>query len=128
MSNRVYDPNDIEPIPDSQEEINKQADDAIRDLFPRIPNTDRQMVIDHAFKKVSGMGPVRIIDTNRTGSAFPWRANGRTPAYHSIVSSSSARCPCSYTPHSYKIRSPSKRDDVDECTKGRRANLLGCPR
>jgi len=42
----------IEPIPDSQEEINKQADAAIRDLFPRIPNTDRQMIIEHAFKKV----------------------------------------------------------------------------
>jgi hypothetical protein len=43
----------IEPIPESQEEINKQADGAIRDLFPRIPNTDRQQIIEHAFKKVS---------------------------------------------------------------------------
>ncbi|KAJ8062346.1 hypothetical protein OCU04_008891 [Sclerotinia nivalis] len=41
----------IEPIPESQEEINKQADDAIRDLFPRIPNTDRQRIIEHAFQK-----------------------------------------------------------------------------
>ncbi|PQE30363.1 alanine and arginine rich protein [Rutstroemia sp. NJR-2017a WRK4] len=41
----------IEPIPESQEEINKQADAAIRDLFPRIPNTDRQMIIEHAFQK-----------------------------------------------------------------------------
>ena len=41
-----------EPIPEDQEEINKQADAAIRDLFPRIPNTDRQIIIDHAFKKV----------------------------------------------------------------------------
>ena len=55
VSDRAYDPNDIEPIPDSQEEINKQADGAIRDLFPRIPNTDRQIVIDHAFRKVSGI-------------------------------------------------------------------------
>jgi hypothetical protein len=55
VSNRVYDPNDVEPIPETQDEINKQADAAIRDLFPRIPNTDRQMVIDHAFKKVSYM-------------------------------------------------------------------------
>jgi Uncharacterized conserved protein (DUF2293) len=45
-------PGFIEPIPESQEEINKQADGAIRDLFPRIPNTDRQMIIEHAFKKV----------------------------------------------------------------------------
>ncbi|KUJ18104.1 uncharacterized protein LY89DRAFT_614606 [Mollisia scopiformis] len=44
-------PGFIEPIPESQDEINKQADGAIRDLFPRIPNTDRTMIIEHAFKK-----------------------------------------------------------------------------
>lgn len=41
-----------EPVPEKQEDINKQADAAIRDLFPRIPNTDRQMIIEHAFNKV----------------------------------------------------------------------------
>ena len=41
-----------EPIPERQEDINKQADAAIRDLFPRIPNTDRQAIIEHAFNKV----------------------------------------------------------------------------
>ncbi|KAK0747578.1 hypothetical protein B0T21DRAFT_379595 [Apiosordaria backusii] len=41
-----------EPIPERQEDINKQADAAIRDLFPRIPHTDRQMILDHAFNKV----------------------------------------------------------------------------
>ncbi|KAK0651468.1 hypothetical protein B0T16DRAFT_80062 [Cercophora newfieldiana] len=40
-----------EPIPERQEDINSQADAAIRDLFPRIPNTDRQMIIEHAFNK-----------------------------------------------------------------------------
>lgn len=40
-----------EPIPESQEEINAQADGVIRDLFPRMPNTDRQMIIDHSFRK-----------------------------------------------------------------------------
>ncbi|OAA67241.1 hypothetical protein SPI_01817 [Niveomyces insectorum RCEF 264] len=40
-----------EPIPETQEEINEQADKAIRDLFPRIPNTDRQLIIEHSFKK-----------------------------------------------------------------------------
>lgn len=44
-------PGFIEPIPESQDEINRQADGAIRDLFPRIPNTDRTMIIEHAFKK-----------------------------------------------------------------------------
>ncbi|KFY06094.1 hypothetical protein V492_08151, partial [Pseudogymnoascus sp. VKM F-4246] len=38
-------------IPETQEEINKQADAALRDLFPRIPNTDREMIIQHAFQK-----------------------------------------------------------------------------
>ncbi|KAK4122649.1 hypothetical protein N657DRAFT_574960 [Parathielavia appendiculata] len=45
-----------EPIPEKQEEINKQADAAIRDLFPRIPNTDRQMIIEHAFNKSRANG------------------------------------------------------------------------
>jgi len=44
-----------EPIPERQEDINAQADAAIRDLFPRIPNTDRQMIIEHAFNKVSSV-------------------------------------------------------------------------
>ncbi|PBP21326.1 hypothetical protein BUE80_DR007903 [Diplocarpon rosae] len=44
-------PGTVEPIPEAQDEINKQADSAIRDLFPRIPNTDRVMIIEHAFKK-----------------------------------------------------------------------------
>jgi hypothetical protein len=42
----------VEPIPESQDDINKQADAAIRDLFPRIPHTDRTMIIEHAFRKV----------------------------------------------------------------------------
>ncbi|OAQ98004.1 hypothetical protein LLEC1_06104 [Akanthomyces lecanii] len=41
-----------EPIPESQEEYHAQADAAIRDLFPRIPNTDRQAIIDHSFTQV----------------------------------------------------------------------------
>lgn len=44
---------DTAPIPKTQDEINRQADAALRDLFPRIPNTDRQMIIDHAFRLVS---------------------------------------------------------------------------
>jgi len=42
----------VEPVPKTQKEVNEQADKAIRDLFPRIPNTDRQEIIDHAFKLV----------------------------------------------------------------------------
>ncbi|GKT49392.1 uncharacterized protein ColSpa_09573 [Colletotrichum spaethianum] len=41
----------VEKIPDDQDEIDKQADAALRELFPRIPNTDRQQIIDHAFQK-----------------------------------------------------------------------------
>ncbi|KAF9870127.1 hypothetical protein CkaCkLH20_12361 [Colletotrichum karsti] len=42
---------EVEEIPRSQAEINRQADAALRELFPRIPHTDRQQIIDHAFKK-----------------------------------------------------------------------------
>jgi hypothetical protein len=41
-----------EPIPASQAEYNQQVDAAIRDLFPRVPNTDRQAIIEHAFQRV----------------------------------------------------------------------------
>ncbi|KAJ1338016.1 DUF2293 domain-containing protein [Microdochium nivale] len=44
-------PGQPEPIPNSQIEINRQADAVLRDLFPRIPNTDRHEIIAHAFKK-----------------------------------------------------------------------------
>ncbi|KAL5600982.1 hypothetical protein BROUX41_005815 [Berkeleyomyces rouxiae] len=37
-------------LPETQELINAQADAALRDLFPRIPNTDRQEIIDYAFR------------------------------------------------------------------------------
>ncbi len=47
-----------EPIPEKQEDINKQADAAIRDLFPRIPNTDRQVIIEHSFNKVGSPRPL----------------------------------------------------------------------
>lgn len=41
-----------EPIPESQRAYHAQVDGAIRDLFPRIPNTDRQMIIEHSFTRV----------------------------------------------------------------------------
>jgi hypothetical protein len=43
---------DPEPLPESQEEYTAQADATIRDLFPRIPNTDRQAILVHAFNLV----------------------------------------------------------------------------
>ncbi|KID97972.1 hypothetical protein MAJ_06049, partial [Metarhizium majus ARSEF 297] len=42
-----------EPIPEIQAEYHAQADAALRDLFPRIPNTDREIIIQHAFTRVS---------------------------------------------------------------------------
>jgi hypothetical protein len=48
----VHESGKPEPIPTSQREIDQEADAVLRDLFPRIPNTDRQEIIDHAFKKV----------------------------------------------------------------------------
>ncbi|TGJ86827.1 hypothetical protein E0Z10_g1950 [Xylaria hypoxylon] len=47
----VHEPGKPEPIPNSQREIDLEADAVLRDLFPRIPHTDRQEIIDHAFKK-----------------------------------------------------------------------------
>lgn len=44
--------NDSWQLPETQEEINAQAEAAMRDLFPRIPNFDKQMILEHAFKKV----------------------------------------------------------------------------
>ncbi|KAK8086334.1 hypothetical protein PG994_001308 [Apiospora phragmitis] len=46
-------PGEPESIPKSQHDINMQADAVLRDLFPRIPNTDRQEIILHAFQKNS---------------------------------------------------------------------------
>ncbi|KAL6864446.1 hypothetical protein J3F83DRAFT_741791 [Trichoderma novae-zelandiae] len=42
-----------EPIPASQTLYHAQVDAAIRDLFPRVPNTDRQMIIEHSFTRGS---------------------------------------------------------------------------
>lgn len=44
-----------EPIPDSQAEYDAQVDAALRHLFPRIPNTDRRMIIEHAFHRVGSL-------------------------------------------------------------------------
>ncbi|KAF4505811.1 hypothetical protein G6O67_007723 [Ophiocordyceps sinensis] len=40
-----------EPIPESQATYHMQVDAALRDLFPRIPHTDRQVIIQHAFTR-----------------------------------------------------------------------------
>jgi hypothetical protein len=50
-----------EPIPKSQREYSMQADAAIRDLFPRIPNTDRQMIVEHAFNLVLILGSYNVV-------------------------------------------------------------------
>ncbi|CCE32782.1 uncharacterized protein CPUR_06647 [Claviceps purpurea 20.1] len=65
-----------EPIPESQAEYHAQADAALRDLFPRIPNTDRQIIIEHAFTRVSILphGHSQCSLTNRTISQ---RKNGK---------------------------------------------------
>ncbi|KAI1418243.1 hypothetical protein F5Y13DRAFT_150932 [Hypoxylon sp. FL1857] len=48
---RTHRPGEPEPIPRSQKEIDAQADAVLRDLFPRIPHTDRRQIIEHAFQK-----------------------------------------------------------------------------
>ncbi|KAL2116600.1 hypothetical protein VTJ04DRAFT_8768 [Mycothermus thermophilus] len=51
LNNLTADPLVPEPIPETQEEIFKQANAAILDAFPRIPNPDREMILIHAFDK-----------------------------------------------------------------------------
>ncbi|PHH74741.1 hypothetical protein CDD80_2864 [Ophiocordyceps camponoti-rufipedis] len=54
-----------EPIPRSQELYHAQVNAAMRDLFPRIPHTDRRIIIDRAFTRGSrykGDKPVGLID------------------------------------------------------------------
>ncbi|KAI1460754.1 hypothetical protein F4805DRAFT_341410 [Annulohypoxylon moriforme] len=48
---KPHKPGEPEPIPRNQAEIDAQADAVIRDLFPRIPHTDRREIIQHAFRK-----------------------------------------------------------------------------
>ncbi|KAK7735022.1 hypothetical protein SLS63_004007 [Diaporthe eres] len=71
-----------EPIPDSQEEYNAQADAALRDLFPRIPNTDRQMIIEHAFKKLlreAGYPTARkVVEQHCLDFLVKWRGDEET--------------------------------------------------
>ncbi|CAN8103553.1 unnamed protein product [Discula destructiva] len=41
-------------LPETQDEINAQAEAAMRDLFPRIPNFDKRQILELAFKKDQG--------------------------------------------------------------------------
>lgn len=41
-----------ESIPDDRNKIIREADAVLRDLFPRIPNTDRAEILRHSFDKV----------------------------------------------------------------------------
>ncbi|KAI0156602.1 hypothetical protein GGR57DRAFT_511519 [Xylariaceae sp. FL1272] len=59
-------PGEPEPIPKSQTQINLEADAVLRDLFPRIPHTDRRQIIEHAFKKnntLNGQSKVGLAET-----------------------------------------------------------------
>ena len=51
MGSREFLLKDNDKVPETQAEINKQADDALRDLFPRIPHTDREQIILQSFQK-----------------------------------------------------------------------------
>ncbi|KAH7320891.1 hypothetical protein B0I35DRAFT_201996 [Stachybotrys elegans] len=65
-SNPVATDGKPEPIPESQEEYNEQVDAVIRDLFPRIPHTDRKIIIEHAFQFNRTQNP-RGSDRDRVG-------------------------------------------------------------
>ncbi|KAK7746894.1 hypothetical protein SLS53_002082 [Cytospora paraplurivora] len=70
---------DPEPIPETQEEINAQADAALRDLFPRIPNFDKQMIIEHAFKKEADYTTARkVVEKHCLDILVRWRGDEET--------------------------------------------------
>lgn len=43
----------VKPIPATQQEVWDEANAMIVDLFPRIPNTDREQILKHQFTLVS---------------------------------------------------------------------------
>lgn len=63
-------------LPETQEEINAQAEAAMRDLFPRIPNFDKQMILEHAFKKVGPQSSTSA-DFDRRLTIFAMQGEGR---------------------------------------------------
>ncbi|PSR80289.1 hypothetical protein BD289DRAFT_70847 [Coniella lustricola] len=65
-------------LPDTQEEINVQAEAAMRDLFPRIPNFDKQMIIEHSFRKVGPLcSHLADVRTQLTGHAIQGKEYGK---------------------------------------------------
>lgn len=52
---------DPEPIPASQELYHAQVDAAMRDLFPRIPHTDRHIIIGRAFTRGSRFKGEKVV-------------------------------------------------------------------
>ncbi len=48
---------EVDTIPETQEEINKQADACLRDLFPRMPATDREQIIEQSFNRENSKNP-----------------------------------------------------------------------
>lgn len=62
--------NDNWQLPETQEEINAQAEAAVRDLFPRIPNFDKQMILEHAFKKVGSHSSVLLSGAKLTSDTI----------------------------------------------------------
>lgn len=100
-----------EPIPDSQEEYRRQADDAIRDLFPRIPNTDRDMIITHSFTRVGSAVPIYTyycltisFFSFTIGSLVKGRAACRSMCGYSFGPESAVGRSGSYSPCTYAIR------------------------
>lgn len=97
-------------LPETQEEINAQAEAALRDLFPRIPNFDKQMIIEHSFRKVGieffpsrwyGSLGTRIDNLRNSGRGV-WETKG----WHlgsTSVPARAARCVGTYSTYSYTV-------------------------
>lgn len=73
-----------EAIPQDKQELARQADAVLRDLFPRIPNTDRVEIILQSFNKVRLLPPhvmmIILLNLCSPTSGQPelqWSAEGR---------------------------------------------------
>ncbi|KAH6688309.1 hypothetical protein F5X68DRAFT_275230 [Plectosphaerella plurivora] len=66
----VIGPHGVEVIPESQQEINEQANAALWELFPKIPHTDRAEIISHAFRKGQTTSGEPLVGLQPTLSLF----------------------------------------------------------
>lgn len=71
--------NELETIPASEAQYHAQVDAAIRDLFPRIPNTDRQQIIDMSFTRPRSTADIVVLSEPDALTGEAKEALGQVP-------------------------------------------------